>query len=220
MNHKEIVQAHFDELIKEFPTLLLYWDKEKAIIEGDLSFKANYSGHEIEDSYSIKISIPPTYPEIPPTTWETGGRIPSRFHRQPDHSLCLEAPTKVVYLFRKNPILSFYVKKFVIEYLYSFSYNQEFGNMPFGERSHGTQGIIEFYKELLQVSSAQSVFKALDILSKNNYRGHHDCFCGSKKRLRNCHGSQIRILMQENLTDYFQADKDDIYYYLKFKRSV
>jgi hypothetical protein len=206
LNVREIVEIQFRELIEKYPTLILHWNKDTAIVEGELNFNASFNGIEITDTYNIRIEIPPNYPKDLPLTKETGGRIPAYFHKLTNNALCLEIPTKMQIEFMQNPTLLFYVEKFVVEYLYGFSYKRKFGHLPYGERPHGNAGITDFYKELLNVSDDESVIGFLKILSSGIYRGHHSCPCNSGKRLRNCHGKIIRELMQLDIPKSFQYD--------------
>ncbi|AEE91056.1 MAG: SEC-C domain-containing protein [Tepidanaerobacter acetatoxydans] len=210
MNIKEVIENQFKELIKKYPSFILYWEDDIGIVKGELNFKALYNGVVIADTYTIKIEIPSTYPSNLPMTKEIGGRIPLNFHRLANDYLCLEVPTKMKIIFMQNPTLLFYVEKFVVEYLYGFSYKEKFGRLPYGEHPHGNAGIIDFYKELFGVTDINSILKFLKILSNSNYRGHHLCPCNSEKKLRNCHGKTIRELMQLDIAYMFRFDLDVI----------
>lgn len=204
---RETVQSQFAELIERYPSLMLRWENDIGIIEGDLLFKATFNGVEISDSYSIRIEIPATYPRELPITKETGGRIPGYFHKNGDDILCLEVQTKILMEFLISPKLLFYVEKFVIEYLYGFSYKKQFGVMPYGERPHGASGIMDFYKEeLFKVSDPKYVLQLLRIVTSGHYRGHHQCPCNSGNRIRNCHLDEIKYLLSLGIQDSFRAD--------------
>jgi hypothetical protein len=93
--------------------------------------------------------------------------------------------------FSEDPSLKGFVRNCLVPYLYSFSYYIRYGNLPFGELSHGIQGIYEYYSELFLIQDKNSILKLLKILAGDNYRGHLPCPCGSGKRLRSCHGSIV-----------------------------
>lgn len=213
MTIKVLVENQFKELIKKYRSLILYWIDDKGIIEGELNFKASYNGVNIADNYSIRIEIPSNYPKDMPLTKEIGGRIPYNFHKLNNDYLCLEVPTKMKIMFMENPTLLFYIEKFVIEYLFSFSYKEKFGQLPYGERPHGCEGIIDYYKELFGVTDINCIVKFLQLLSSNNYRGHHLCPCNSGKRLRNCHGNKMLKLIQLSVADEFRRDLHNILRY-------
>lgn len=206
MGIKEYVYTQFEELIKKYPSLMLCWQDNIGIIEGELCFTASFNQITIEDSYNIRMEIPTNYPNELPLIKEIGNRIPANFHKNGDDILCLEVNTRIQIEFMKNPTLLFFVEKFVIEYLYGFSYKTKFGNLPYGERPHGTPGIIDFYKELFNITNITSIFNFLKILSNNNYRGHHLCPCKSGKKLRDCHGKIIMELSNLNIHNSFNND--------------
>jgi hypothetical protein len=205
----------FYEVIKEYPNLILFWEGDIAVIEGDLHFIAAYNGVQIEDTYKIKIVLPHDYPNSLPVTKEIGNRIPSYFHKFTDDSLCLEVYAKIKLEFSEKPSLLFYIQRFVVQYLFSYSYKKTYGELPYGERSHGDLGILEFYHELLGISDSSSIIGALRILAKGVYRGHHLCFCGSGLKLRSCHGQIIRNLIDKKLNQQFRNDLISIINYNK-----
>lgn len=203
---RELVIDQFNDLSSRYPSLLLSWDEQIGIIEGDLHFIATFNSVDIEDVYSIKIIVPPNYPYVIPKTFETSRRIPDGFHKFDDGSLCLEAPTKQYIEFSTQPTLLFYVEKLVIEYLYGYSHFQRFGTLPYGERAHGNKGILSFYRELFEVDDYSAIMRLLYVLCVNQYRGHLLCPCGSGNKARYCHGNTIRNLVSLGLSDRFQRD--------------
>jgi len=186
----------FKDLNLKFPKLSLEKDGDGLwSVHGDLRFSAIFSGHQIDDQYSIKITIPKKYPDVLPKIQETANLIPGDFHHYQDDSLCLGAPIAVRYKFKKEPTLVGFVYNCVIPYLYSFSYKIKFGKMPYGELSHGTLGILEYYEDLFDMKDRRRIVRMIQILAEDNYRGHDRCPCGSGKRLRSCHGKVLRELM-------------------------
>lgn len=190
----------------------MYWEGEIGVIEGVLQFKAAFDGFIIEDQYNIKIIIPADYPDSLPLVIETGQRIPPSFHKNPTEygdSLCLEVGTKLKLDFSENPTILFFVNKFVIDYLFSYSYLKKTGHLPYGERPHGVLGIIDFYKEILGISDIRTILDFLKVLASGSFR-EHQCICKSGKRTRNCHGKIIKKLLAKNIPEYFQNDYDSI----------
>ncbi len=59
---------------------------------------------------------------------------------------------------------------------------------------HGTEGIVEFYETILGTSEDKTILAYLGILKRDVIKGHWPCPCGSKRRLRNCHGELINEL--------------------------
>jgi hypothetical protein len=178
-------------------------------VQGLLVFSAEYTGERIDDQYSIRILLPASYPDWVPSAFETAGRIPKNFHKLSDGSLCLGEPLAVVRKFLEEPTLLGYVNNCLIPYLYSFSYMCIYEHLPFGELAHGTIGLIKHYLEFFRLKNERSLIGLIAILAHDNYRGHVLCPCGSGKRLRSCHGTQLRAIMKQNFPDH--------YFYLLYK---
>lgn len=203
--HQGLIIDQFEELRSVYPELTLQNHDSDWSIQGLLMFSAEYTGHRIDDEYSIKILLPGDYPEIVPKAFETAGRIPRDFHKFLDGSLCLGEPLAVKRKFLEEPSFLGYVKNCLIPYLYSFSYKCRYGQLPFGELSHGLIGIREHYLELFHLKDVQSLSGLIAILAQENYRGHVLCPCGSGKRLRSCHGGQLLEIMKLETPAYFQS---------------
>jgi hypothetical protein len=192
-----LLYEQFRDLSIIFPRISLSKvDEGFWCVSGDLSFSRTFNGHRIDDEYSVAIIIPTDYPENPPKVRETKDRIPKDFHHYQNDSLCLGAPLGVKMEFQKDPTLVGFVNSCLIPYLYSFSYKQKYGEMPFGELSHGALGILEFYQELFDLKDVKAVMGLINILAEDNYRGHIGCPCGSGKRLRSCHGEILREIKE------------------------
>ncbi len=192
MAYEVLLYEQFRDLSLSFPKLSLQKNNEGPwIIKGLLALLAEYSGHLIDDEYAIEIIIPEEYPDRLPRLRETGNRIPRSFHHYQDGSLCLGAPLAIKKKFSEEPTLVGFVNNCCIPYLYSYSYKSKNGKMPFGELSHGGQGILEYYQDLFDLKSNRALLGLIKILVDDNYRGHIKCPCGSGKRLRSCHGSTL-----------------------------
>ncbi len=74
-------------------------------------------------------------------------------------------------------------------------YYDTYGCPPeWGQRSHGKQGIVEFYAEILGLEANVNIQGFLILLARKNTPGGHEiCPCGSGRRLRNCH---IEVVMK------------------------
>ena len=206
-NRQVVIHKHFAKLAEQYPMLALTaGDDDTWIVQGLLEFSATYEDVGIRDAFHIELIIPKDYPDIPPSVTEIGGRIPKEFHKHANGSLCLGAPLEVRMKFAQNPSLLGFVNEQVIPFLFSFCYSQQHGKMPFGERSHGGKGILEYYIELFNATSEIVTIAFLKILAENNYKGHFDCPCGSRKRIRDCHGGTLRDISSYQQPDEFLYD--------------
>lgn len=198
-NTENLVRGQFDELVQVHKGLALAEDRlNRWVVRGDLSFHATYNSTTIEDAFSVLLTLPRDYPQSPPSVQETGCRISRNidYHVYPrTGNLCLGAPLGVRLKFLENPCLMHFVNELLIPFLFSFSYKERYGKMPYGELLHGYEGICEFYQDLFGTKSQQAVLGLLKIVADNSYRGHLPCPCGSGRILRKCHGNQLRELV-------------------------
>jgi len=162
----------------------------------------------IDDEFEVEIIFPITGTDYVPTAKETGGRIPRDFdfHVYPDGTMCLGAPFEIRRKYKQDPSLRAFINHLLIPFLYSFSFKEKHGYMPFGELSHGGKGIAEYYRELFETDSDLAVLELLKIIAEDNYRGHMRCPCESGERLRNCHGKQIREIKDQQTREQFLSD--------------
>lgn len=211
----ELVEKHYYELISIYPGLIL----EKKVddcwrVSGILKFEKSYNEVIIGDEYAIEIYISQYYPHEPPVVFERGNRIPRDFHKLEDNALCLGAPLELRMKFSQTPTLLAFVDNFVIPYLYSYSYFEKYGSMPFGELSHGGKGILEYYFSVFDTNDIELVKQLLTILSENRYRGHHICPCGSGLKIRKCHGKKLLEIMKYQTPNGYKYDLSQINYFI------
>lgn len=200
-----IIDNQYWELIDRYPELRLeYLGGENRII-GKLKFSANFQYQRIDDEYVVEVIIPDSYPYSLPIVREKGNKIPRDFHKYRDDSLCLGASLAIKLKFAKQPTLLGFIENCVIPYLYSYSYKCTYGFLPFGELSHGWLGVLEYYKDLFDINDERIILRLLKILVHNNYKAHSRCPCGSRKRIRDCHGNFLKKLMPLQPTmSYFE----------------
>lgn len=209
---KQLLEEHIITLNQKFPGFAYKQKNDRDLVSGTLPFCVSYNDRAIKDEYEIEILIPDDYPNRPPTVRETKGKIPEEFHRNldDDSTLCLGAPIAVAKKFKENPGLLHFVEQQVIPYLFSYSYYKEYDELPYGELPHGGEGILKHYREIFNISDGISVLGLLRILADDAYRGHHDCPCGSGKRVRNCHGNILRDIKNHQNPDDFLYEYEQV----------
>lgn len=111
-------------------------------------------------------------------------------HIYPDNSICLATIGELNNFLSRNPTLLQFINKFIDSFLYSLEWFERYKTYPFGEREHGWQGLLDYYKEEWNVDS-QEFIELTKIILNNNYRGHLTCVCDSNLKFRNCHGKFI-----------------------------
>lgn len=148
------------------------------------------------DRFSIRIEFPHDYPASPPIVYEIGGRIPRTRDRHLDGNgaACLFVPDErwrywppgaTILEFLNGPVRDFFLLQLFFELT---------GDPISQARPHGVEGKLEYYYEELETRSLDVVIKAVQYLARKEVKGHWDCYCGSGKRLRDCHFDKIRDL--------------------------
>jgi hypothetical protein len=203
------VEKQYLELRSKYPYLFIEKKDDGYIIRGTIFIEKD----DIKDQYEVEIRVAFDYPKTIPTVIETGSKIASTFHHNPDGTLCLEAPLTVHEVFRINETLIYFVDDLLIPYLYNHSYYLKHGKLPFGEHAHGAEGIFEDYKRRFQLTDDSLILRLIQILAEKSYRGHQVCPCRSGRKLRNCHGKNLISLI--NIKFNFMKDYLEIIGWLK-----
>ena len=68
----------------------------------------------------------------------------------------------------KNHDISVFIDKYVMPYLYTYKYFKEYGIYPYGERSHGTMGDLEYLKDLFCVDNWKQVCNIMMFIIQSN----------------------------------------------------
>lgn len=142
------------EFLKEYPGMSIQpFQGQDLVMKGVFALKANtQTGPEITDYYSLKISTPKKFPNALPKVREINEKIPrdGNYHINPDDTLCLGSPLRVLKKINESPSLSGFARGCLVPYLYAVSYKLiNGGDLYFGELAHGKQGIIDDYRDLL-----------------------------------------------------------------------
>jgi len=160
-------------------------------LRGTLSFHAHPPGMpEITDTYSLAITVPPAFPASLPAVIETAGQIPrdEDYHVNPDDTLCLGSPLRLLLKLAKQPTLLGYADGCIVPYLYAISHKLRFGGpFVFNELAHGTPGALVDYMDLFgvkQPAQARAIWTLLGM--KERHANKKPCPCGCGQRLGRC----------------------------------
>lgn len=149
------------------------------------------------DAYQIQVAIPSGFPWQEPVVLETGGRIPKIADRhvfEDNENCCLGVWEEWLFKSQDRSASSFLTGP-LHDYFLSQSWYEATNEWPFGDRSHGSLGVLEGFCELLGIAvDRQQAVSYLKLLARENTKGHATCPCGSGKRLRNCHVSKFTDL--------------------------
>ena len=157
-----------------------------------------FESDQVWDRYQIELQVPQDLPRGIPALYEIGNRIPRKSdrHMEPDGKACIVLPDDYWYKhprgmnmldFLNGPVRNFFVNQSLIDLGQPNIWEN-------GEWRHGVEGIVEFYATILGTSEPKTILTYLGILKRDTVRGHWPCPCGSKRRLRNCHGELINDL--------------------------
>jgi hypothetical protein len=173
-----------------YPNLHFYPQGDSVFIRG--SFPIIHEGRVL-DRYSVEIRLFPDYPESIPIVKEVGGRIPwtADRHMLKDGGACLFLPAERWKVYPPDSRLIDFLKGPVHNFFLGQSLVERSQPWPFGEWEHGVEALHRYYTDLLGKNDTFIILKYLEYLSKPKLKGHWDCPCGSKKRLRNCHFKEL-----------------------------
>jgi hypothetical protein len=163
------------------------------LIEGDLwCHRVGPDDVVIDDHYAVKIEVPRQFPRALPRVFETEGRVPQTFHRNPDKSLCLGSPIAIRFAIEEEPTVGGFIDRVIIPYLYSHAYFIRYDAMPFGELAHGSQGLEEDVRRLFCLPGGTNAEEFLRLASlKRRHANKHRCPCRSGVRVGRCHAAAV-----------------------------
>ena len=179
-------------------------------MKGVLDLHATYDGEERRDEFQVRIAAPPDYPNSMPTLVETGTRtaeIAAKYgiedlrdlHRNPGvGTACLCVKPEESRRFPKGANLLHFIEELVVPYLFGLSHFDESGEWPWPDHSHGALGIVEYYADIADDPSVESINSTLTLL-KQDISWHElrrqirkpsalrMCVCGSRRAVSRCH---------------------------------
>ena len=220
MGKTKVIQE-FESVKEKHPSLHLRpMDDDAWEIFGKLHFSGKFQLRTVEDVYQIRIYVPPKYPQVLPRVWELGSRISDDYHKFSDEALCLGTSLDVKVNFHKHPNLLGFIEESIVPYFFRYSYKLKYGIFPFGDRSHGIDGVIEHYKELFSTHDLIDVVKLLGILVCQNYQEDQQCPCLSGKTIEQCHGDVLLKLLEYQSIDEYIDDFLEIERVFRFRRDL
>jgi hypothetical protein len=183
------------DLFEKYPNLHVFINQDE-VVEIAGSFPVLGACGEELDRYSVSIILPKSYPKDLPKVYEVGGRLPhnSNYHINNDGSACVLIPDDRWQCFPEGAPFLHYLDVPLRNFFLSQTYYEEKGIWPFGQWSHGKEGVFEYYRWLLGSVDNLTIHRFLHILKKNNLKKHYDCPCGSGHKIKKCCLTKIRDL--------------------------
>lgn len=185
-----------NEVIKLNPDLFAIEAENSIYIVGKYHYNLTYDKVVFVNQRYIKLQVFHDYPKSAPLLFINDAPEEME-HIYNDKSVCLATIGELNEYLSKSPSLLEFILKFVDSFLFSLQWFEQYGTYPFGEREHGSRGLLEYYKEKWDVDDQQFI-KLVKIVIKNNYRGHINCVCHSKLKLRKCHGKFILPIVKDD----------------------
>ena len=196
---KLMVKKQIQEfLIEQRDMSLVDEIKTTYTLQGNYHFAAIWNEISYRKDYKLKVVISGDFPLTMPKIYCCDNSFDNYSHLNLDKSFCLGVIIDNYLKLQHSPTILNFFKLLVDPYLYSFEFVKEFGIMPFGERPHGINGVLEFYKEYFEEQDTEKCKQILKYVVENRqYRGHHSCPCGSGLSLRKCHGNILKTVFEQ-----------------------
>ena len=200
------IQEQIKELINSYPQLkIINETADKYVVAGKVFINAQYNNIQLADSFDIEINVFKDFPKRIPDIIEKSQKIPSNFeHVNSDRTLCLAVDTDMLINLKESKNLLIWFNKYVVSFFFTCMFFDRYGKFPYGERSHGDEGVIEFYKEIFNTENIEAIFRLLQFATGKEKQSKNSlCPCGSHIKYRKCHLKQI-----EKIQDIEEVKRD------------
>lgn len=203
--NKQIFDDLADWFSKNQPTMLLQICDQPlqlkygySINNGEIFAKGKYVLYSPDHNaygYEIVILFPSDYPNSYPSIVCNDDNLPPSLHRHilPGGLACLGLVTDLNSIWSKKAVFDNFACNVISPFIAWQLHYDTFGSPPpWGERSHGILGYIEFFADL--ISKHQKLdhrIIQLLIIQKPVPKKRRKCPCGKKKQFRYCHGRFI-----------------------------
>jgi ubiquitin-protein ligase len=182
--------------LEQYPKLSFHNNGQYPYLTGIIEI---YDGETILEEFNVSIFFSDKYPFEYPKVYEIRGRFPRNpiFHIYKTGNFCLDTPVNEFFKTRNGILTIDFINKVLIPNLAWRICKLENIETDLKDFSHGFEGIIETYQELLKTQDLNEILKCFQItLSKSNLipERNNDCFCKSGKKFKNCHSTKIHLL--------------------------
>jgi hypothetical protein len=194
MVRKRKFENDFREVSQLFPKLRFAEKKTGWSIYGDMDIcdsKGNYW-----ETFNIEIFLPDTYPFCYPKVRERSRILTrdSNWHINEKGYCCLDIEHKLVMYQTRGMNLFDFIKNKVYPFFVNQVYRKKTGHYASGEYNHEFDGVVQFYREELEIHSSALAVEILQKILVNKLPQRNDlCICGEKK-YKNCHYRSVEFL--------------------------
>jgi len=152
-------------------------------------------GPTVVDRFQVEVQLADDHPATNPVAREVGGRIAwlPAHHVNDDGQICLFLPEEAAEFWGPGSTVRSFLEGPINSYFVGYLHYLEFGAWPFGERRHGLDGSLDFYRERSEIDTPDGLIALVAMLARGGVKGHWPCPCGSGKRIRSCHAKVLRL---------------------------
>lgn len=182
-------------LKEKYPNLKLEKD---GFLNGEVEFYRTFNDVPIKSSYFLEINLEPKQRSILPQIKEVHGEIEKiskelnsltiDLHINKDNTICLCIDKKERDYFPNGFFIKSFFKDVLEPYLYWISFYRKYKKPPWDDYAHGELGYLELYAEnSISIDELKEYILTEKLLIFRKCKGHYPCFCGSGRKLRDCH---------------------------------
>ncbi len=198
LTNPKLLESIETEVERDFPGLRVLIIDNKVIIQGRLDIFCD-SAHY--DSYGVCVKLGDNHPIDLPQVFEKENRLPKTMDRhfyQDDKSACLFVPFERGIFWPDTRSISQFIGGPVNAFFYSQSFFDRNGHYPFGDRAHGLPGVLQSVKEIFDLKTNRQAISIMDVIHRDEIKGHWPCPCGAEKIFRKCHSNKVAELKRAN----------------------
>lgn len=174
--------------------------EKDGFLSGEVEFHRIFNGISIKSSYFLEINLEPKQGSILPQIKEVRGEIEKiskeldvptidlHINKDNTNTICLCIDKKERVYFPDGFFVQSFFEDMLEPYLYWISFYRKYKKPPWDDYAHGALGYLELYAEnSISIDELKKRISAEKLLVFRKYKGHRPCFCGSGKKLRDCH---------------------------------
>lgn len=195
--NKSVFERDFIAAKERFPKLTYGWNTKIKmwVVTGDLDICDTVGVYW--NTFQITMLVPRGYPFCVPIVAERSDIIPRDidWHISPEGICCLDAEHSLIALSKKGINLGDFIAKKVYSFFANQIHKLESKAYAGAEYAHHTAGVIQYYLEELNMSSAEATLQTLTKVLNRQGLGRNDkCPCTSGLKLKFCHEKAIETI--------------------------
>jgi hypothetical protein len=208
LNNYTLFESQLSDACKYFPNLRVKSKNGRKYLKGTIDIRN--SEQLFVKSFLIEIHYSERFPYRFPLLFEVGGDIPCHpdWHKYSDNSCCITVEPYEILQCKQGVSIPQFINQQVIPYLANQCYKKVVGKYK-NEFSHGKQGLIEYYTDLMGTSDSKKWIQYVKYafgIDSLKIRRNDPCICGSGKKFKSCHDAifyKIKQIEKDNIIKHF-----------------